>query len=318
MKAILQHRYGSPDLLTVEEVDIPAVADDRVLVRVRASSANAGDWRRVRASPVIVRLIEGVRSPKEKRLGGDAAGQVKAVGKDVTHVKPGDEVFGIRTGAFAEYVSGRNFVPKPTNLTFEQAAAVPVAGITALQAVRDHGRIQAGQRVLVTGAGGGVGTFAVQLAKAFGAEVTGVTNTGNLDLVRSIGADHVIDYSREDFTKRGQRYDVIVDVAGKPSLSACRRALAPGGTLVLVGAGSGVGGPLGRMFAGLVRSRVLRQRLVGFIAKVNREDLVTLRELIEAGKVTPVIDRTYPLSETAEALRYLETGRARGKVVITV
>ncbi len=318
MKAIVQHGYGSPDVLQLKEIARPAVGDDQVLVRVHASSVNAGDWRRVRASPFIVRFVEGVQTPKRPVPGGDAAGVVEDVGRDVTNLRVGDEAYGVRTGAFAEYVSGKHFVPKPANLTFDQAAAVPIAGITALQAVRDKGRIRSGQRVLITGAGGGVGTFSVQLAKAFGARVTAVTNADNLDLVRSIGADHAIDYTREDFTRSGERYDVVIDVAGRPSLSACRRALTPDGTLVLVGAGSGRGGPLARMVAGLVRSRVLRQRLVGFIAKVNKEDLVTLKELIEAGKVTPVIDRTYALSDAAEALRYVETGRARGKVVITV
>ena len=272
----------------------------------------------MRASPSFIRLIEGVRRPKEATPGSDAAGVVEAVGKNVTDLKPGDAAFGVRTGAFAEYVSGGAFVPKPGNLTFEEAAAVPVAGMTALQALRDKGGIQPEQRVLVNGAGGGVGTFAVQLAKAFGADVTGVTSADNLDLVRSIGADQVIDYSREDFTRGTQRYDLIVDVGGTPSLSACLRALTPGGTLVLVGAGKGVGGPMARLVAGVARARLLRHRIVAFIAKVTNEDLLTLKELIEGGKVTPVIDKTYPLSEAAEALRYVETERARGKVVITV
>jgi NADPH:quinone reductase-like Zn-dependent oxidoreductase len=319
MKAIVQRRYGPPEqVLTLEEVDKPAVEAERALVRVRASSANAGDWRRVRASPRFVRLVEGVRRPKTLGLGGDAAGIVEEVGSEVTHLKPGDEVYGIRTGAFAEYVSGKNFVPKPGNLTFEQAAAVPIAGVTALQAVRDHGKVKPGQRVLVTGAGGGVGTFAVQIARAFGAEVTAVSTTANLEMLRSIGADHVIDRTREDFTRGGRRYDVIIDVGGRPSMSACRRALVPTGLLVRVGAGEGFGGPMMGFFAAAVRSRVLRQRVASFIAKIDRADLVTLTELIEAGKVMPVIDRTYPLSETAQALRYLETERARGKVVITI
>lgn len=244
---------------------------------------------------------------------------MEAVGKDVTHVAPGDEVYGMRNGAFAEYVSGRTFVLKPANLTFEQAAAVPVAGGTALIALQDKGAIRAGQRVLITGAGGGVGTFAVQLAKAFGAAVTAVSRTANLELMRSLGADHVIDYTREDFTKRPERYDLVVDVGGRPSARAIRRTLTPGGTLVLVGAGPGDWvGPLTRFVTGTLRSRVLKQRVVGFYAQVTREHLLVLKELIEAGKVTPVIDRTYPLSEAAEAIRYVEPGRAKGKVVITV
>lgn len=318
MKAIIQPGYGSPDILELQDIDKPTPADDAVLVRVRAASVNALDWRGVRASPFIVRLMGGVRRPKVPSLGVDAAGVVEAMGKDVTDLKPGDEVFGMRTGAFAEYVSGRTFVRKPANVTYEQAAAVPAAGSTALQAVRDKAKVQPGQRVLVTGAGGGVGHFAVQIAKAFGGEVTAVTNTGNLEMVRSIGADHVVDYTRDDFTRGEERYDVILDVAGTPSLRACRRALAPGGTLVLVGAGKGPGGPLTRLFMGLVRSRVLRQRVIGFISSASKDDLLELRDLIEAGKVTPVIDRTYPLSKTADAVRYVETGHARGKVVITV
>jgi NADPH:quinone reductase-like Zn-dependent oxidoreductase len=320
MKAIVQHRYGPPeDVLELrDDVEKPIPADDRVLVQVRASSVNAGDWRRVRATPVLVRFVDGFRKPKVPGLGGDAAGVVEAVGKDVTDLKVGDEVYGIRTGAYAEYLTSKMFVPKPANLTFEQAAAVPVAGITALQAIRDHGGIQPGQTVLVNGAGGGVGTFAVQIAKALGGKVTAVSSAGNVELMHSIGADRVIDYSREDFTRSPERYDLVIDVGGTPSLGACLRALAPGGRLVLVGAGKGAGGPLGRMFAGLVRSRIRRQRITAFIAKVNTDDLGTLRELIEGGRVTPVIDRTYPLSETAQALRYVETERAAGKVVITV
>ena len=320
MRAIVQPRYGAPEAVLElrDDVEMPTVAIGSVLVRVRAASVNAGDWRRVRASPLLVRLTEGIRRPRVTALGADAAGVVEAVGRDVTHVKPGDAVFGIRTGAFAEYVSGRNFVPKPTNVTFAQAAAVPVAGITALQAVRDKGVVKAGQRVLVNGAGGGVGTFAVQIAKALGASVTGVTSTANLDLVRSIGADHVIDYTREDFTSSGQRYDVIVDVGGNRSLADCRRTLTRDGTFVAVGAGQGNGGPMGRLIGGTLRSRLLKQRVEVFIAAVEKDDLLTLKELIEAGKVRPIVDRTYPLSQTAEALRYVEEGRARGKVVIAI
>jgi NADPH:quinone reductase-like Zn-dependent oxidoreductase len=319
MKAIIQHRYGAPEqVLSLKEVAKPEVEADRVLVRVRASSVNAGDWRRVRASPRFIRLVEGIRRPKSPGLGGDAAGVVEAVGNDVTDLHVGDEVYGIRTGSFAEYVSGKNFVSKPANLTFEQAAAVPVAGVTALQAVRDHGKVQPAHKVLITGAGGGVGTFVVQIAKAFGAEVTAVSIAANFETLKSIGADHVIDRVSQDFTREGRRYDVIIDVGGSPSPGACRRALFPGGVLVRVGAGKGAGGPMVGFFAAAVRSRVLRQRVASFIAKVDRADLLTLKELIETGKVTPVIDRTYPLSETPQALGYLETERARGKVVITV
>jgi NADPH:quinone reductase-like Zn-dependent oxidoreductase len=318
LKAIVQDRYGSPDVLRLTDVDEPVVDDDRVLVRVRAASVNTLDWRRVRGSPFALRLDEGLRRPRTSVAGIDAAGHVEEVGKAVTHLQPGDEVFGVGNGAFAEYVSGRTFVPKPVNLTFEHAAAVPVAGWTALQALRDKGSIQPGQKVLVNGAGGGVGTFVVQIAKVFGADVTGVSRTANLDLVRSIGADHVIDYTREDFTRSGSRYDLIVDVGGNRSLSACRRALAPDGTLVLVGAGKGPGGPVGRFLAASVRSRLLKQRVAAFVSWESADDLLTLKELIEAGKVAPVIDRTYPLTRTAEAIRYLESGHARGKVIITV
>jgi NADPH:quinone reductase-like Zn-dependent oxidoreductase len=320
MKAIVQHRYGKPeDVLELrDDVEKPVPEDDRILVRVRASSVNAGDWRRVRATPAFVRLVEGLRKPKTPGLGGDASGVVEAVGKDVTDLKVGDEVYGIRTGAYAEYLTSKMFARKPANLTFEQAAAVPVAGITALQALRDHGKLQPGQKVLINGAGGGVGTFAVQIAKAIGGDVTAVTSTGNVELVRSLGADRVIDYTREDFRKSGQRYDLVIDIGGTPSLSTLRGALAPGGRLVLVGAGKGVAGPLGRMALGLVRSRILRQRITGFIAKVNKEDLAALRELIEAGKVMPVVDRTFPLSDLARAMTYVETERARGKVVISI
>ncbi len=320
MRAIIQQGYGSPDVLRLQDVEKPAVEDGRVLVRVHASSVNATDWRSMRGKPYAARpMMGGLRGPKTGAAGVDAAGVVEAVGKDVTHVAPGDEVYGSRSGAYAEFVSGRTFVLKPVNLTFEQAAAVPVAGCTALQALHDKGGIQAGQRVLINGAGGGVGTFAVQLAKAFGAEVTAVSNSGNLDLMRSLGADHVIDYTREDFTKGRPRYDLIIEVGGRPSLGACRRALAPGGTLVIVGAGKGDWvGPLTRFAAGALRSRLLKQRIVGFTAEVTKEDLLVLKELIEAGKVTPVIDRTYPLIETAEAIRHVEAGHVRGKVVIAM
>lgn len=313
------HRaYGSPELLTLEEIEIPVPGDDQVLVRVRASSVNAADYHSIRAAMFAVRVMSGFRRPKEPRVGGDAAGVVEAVGSNVTHLAVGDEVFGVRTGAFGEYVAGRTFVRKPENLSFEQAAAIPIAGVTALQALRDHGRIEPGQRVLVTGAGGGVGTFTVQLAKAFGAEVTATTHTETVDLVRSLGADEVIDYTRQDFTRLGRRWDLVVDVGGATPLPRMRRAVAPGGRLVIVGAAKTFGGPIGRLVSGLFRARVLRQRVIVFIASVKPQDLLTLKELAEAGKLKPAIDRTYPLEETAQALLHVERGAARGKVVITV
>jgi NADPH:quinone reductase-like Zn-dependent oxidoreductase len=319
MKAIVSTQYGSPDVMKLGEVDKPEVADDAVLVRVRATSVNPHDWHSLRGEPYIMRMGEGLRRPKRTVLGIDAAGVVDAVGKDVTELHPGDEVFGVRSGAFAEYVSGHNFVPKPVGLTFEQAAAVPVAGLTALQGVRDTGGVQPGQRVLIYGAGGGVGSFAVQIAKALGANVTGVTSTGNVEMIRSLGADEVIDYTREDFTRRGQPYDVILDIGAKRPLLKLRRGLAPDGTLVLVGGSRGNWiGPIARALGALVMSRFASQTLRPFMSDVNKDDLLTLKELIETGKVRPVIDRTYPLSETAEAVRYLGTGQARGKVVITV
>jgi NADPH:quinone reductase-like Zn-dependent oxidoreductase len=319
MKAIVNTRYGSPDVMKLGEVDKPEVADDGVLVRVRATSANPFDWHALRGQPYIMRMGGGLRGPKQTVLGVDAAGVVEAVGRNVTDLRVGDEVFGVRSGAFAEYVSGRNFVPMPAGLTFEQAAAVPVAGLTALQGVRDIGAIQPGQTVLIYGAGGGVGTFAVQIANAMGADVTGVTSTGNVELVRSIGADRVIDYAREDVTRSRQRYDVILDIGAKRPLLTLRRVLARDGTLVLVGGSRGNWiGPVARALGAVVLSRFGSQTLRPFLSDVSKDDLLALKDLIEAGKVRPVIDRTYPLSETAEAIRYLETGRARGKVVIAV
>ncbi|HET8894588.1 MAG TPA: NAD(P)-dependent alcohol dehydrogenase [Gaiellaceae bacterium] len=312
MKAIVAHRYGPPETLRPEEVEKPAVEPDQVLVRVRASSVNPYDWHMLRGSPFLVRLSGGLLKPKNGALGVDAAGVVEAVGADVTHVAPGDEVFGARNGAFAEYVSGKNFVPKPARISFEQAGTLGIAGITALQAVRDKGRVKAGQKVLVNGAAGGVGTFAVQIAKALGADVTGVCSTRNVDLVRSIGAERVVDYTVADYTREGQRYDVIVDCIGNHRLLANRRALTADGTLVIVG------GPLRRLPAVLVLPLIVRQRIGFFIAKINRDDLSVLADLMESGQVTPVIDRAYPLSEVPEAIAYLEEGHARGKVVITV
>lgn len=322
MKAIVCHRYGSPDVLELQEVDKPVVKDDEVLVRVKAASVNPLDWRLIRGLPYIIRMTEGLLRPKRKIWGVDLAGRVEAVGKNITQLRPGDEVFGARGGAFAEYVcvSENRLAQKPAGLTFEQAAAVPVAACTALQGLRDKGQIRPGQKVLINGASGGVGTFAVQIAKSFGAEVTGVCSTRNVDLVRSLGADHVIDYTQEDFTQSGQRYDLLLDNAGNRSLSDCRRVLVSNGILVMAGA-SGSGrwiGPLARFLKALLLKRFVSHKLVPFIARISKADLVVLKELIEAGKVTPVIDRRYPLSEVPDAIRYLEEGHARGKVVITV
>jgi NADPH:quinone reductase-like Zn-dependent oxidoreductase len=322
MKAIVYDKYGSPDVLELKEIDKPAVGDDQVLIRVRAASVNPLDWHFMRGRPFFLRIKAGLRKPKVIRLGVDAAGTVESVGGNVTRFHPGDEVFGGCTGAFAEYAcaSEKALAPKPANLTFEQAAAVPIAALSALQGLRDKGRIQAGQRVLINGAAGGVGTFAVQIAKAFGAVVTGVCSTRNVDMVRSIGADHVVDYTQEDFTRNGQRYDLILDSVGNHSLSAFRRALTAKGTLVMVG-GPDKGrwiGPMAGMLKVVVLSRFVSQKLLPFLAKRSHEDLVFLKDLLETGKVTPVIDRRHPLSDVPEAIRYLEEGHARGKVVITV
>ena len=324
MKAIVRERYGSPDVLELKDVDRPVVDDDSVLVRVRAASINAYDWHMMRGLPFLVRMSEGLRKPKSSAMGVDLAGQVEAVGKNVTNFRPGDEVFGARTGSLAEYVRGgptSALVPKPAGLTFEQAAAVNMAGTTALQGLRDKGQLKPGQRVLINGAAGGVGTFAVQIAKAFGAHVTAVCSTRNVDMVRSIGADEVVDYTREDFTRLGQQYDLIFDVAASRSLRETRRVLAPNGILVMVGVKGGrqMAPIVARLLTAVVWTRFAnKKKMLPFLAKNSKEDLMVLKELIEAGKVRPVIDRTYPLSETADAMRYLEEGHARGKVVITV
>jgi NADPH:quinone reductase-like Zn-dependent oxidoreductase len=323
MKAITYHRYGSPDVLEFQEIDTPVVKDDDVLIRVRAAAANPRDWHFMRGLPYVIRPQFGLRRPRNPLLGSDVAGQVEAVGTNVTRFRPGDEVYAdVVTGGFAEYASVPEDVvaPKPANLTFEQAAAVPLAALTALQGLRDRGRTQPGQKVLIIGAGGGVGTFAVQIAKWLGAEVASVCSTGKVDLVRSLGSDHVIDYTREDFVQSGQRYDLVLQLAGTRSPSDCRRALTPTGTLLL-SSGESSGrwvGPIGRIVKAVLLSPFVRQRLVPFEAKRSVEDLRLMKELIEAGTVTPVIDRTFSLSDVPAAMRYLEAGHARGKIVITV
>ncbi len=321
MKAILFNKYGSPDVLQLAEVEKPVPIDDQVLVKVIAASANPLDWHRMRAAPFLVRLSDGFLKPKDPRLGADVAGIVEAVGAAVTEFKPGDEVFGeIGSGSFAEYACTRekSLVLKPAKVSFEAAAAAPVVGFTALQGLRDAGKIQAGQKVLINGAAGGIGTFAVQLAKSYGTEVTGVCSTRNMDLVRSIGADHVVDYTREDFTRTGQQYDLIYDTIGNRSVSDYRRALKPQGKCVIAGFSS-----LPRLFEHMLlgpktsRNSDKKVGMMG-VANPNKEDLLCIRDILETGKVVPVIDRRYPLQETAEAIRYLETLHARGKVIIHV
>ena len=318
MKAIVYTEYGSPDVLQFKEVAKPMPKANEVLIKIHAASANPADWHLMRAEPFLARFANGLLKPKNTRLGADVAGRVEAVGSKVTQFQLGDEVFGEMhldvLGTFAEYLCAPEalLALKPAKLTFEQAAAVPLAAFTALQGLRDKGQIQPGQKVLINGASGGVGTFAVQIAKAFGAaEVTGVCSTRNLDLVRSIGADHVIDYSKEDFTKNGQRYDLIFDAVGNRSVTDLRRALTPNGICAVAGFTS-----LSRLF----QVMLLGGKQIGLMAtaNANQKDLLIIKDLLEAGKVVPVIDRTYPLAQTADAIRYLETGRARGKVVITV
>jgi NADPH:quinone reductase-like Zn-dependent oxidoreductase len=324
MKAIVNCQYGVGSL-ELRQLEKPSPNDNEVLVRVRAASINPVDGHMIRGS-WMMRPMSGLRKPKNTRFGTDFAGTVEAVGKDVTNFKSGDEVFGAKNGAIADYIcvkADRAIVMKPNNITFEQAGSVAVAGLTALQGLRDKGRIQAGQKVLINGASGGVGTFAVQIAKAFGAEVTGVCSTHNVDLVKSIGADHVIDYTREDFTKTDQRYDMIYDLVGNHSFSERREILTPNGICVLAGVG-GAGlhpGMWGRVlgnFATVFKSKFTSQKFVFYIAKLTNDDLNVLRDLMQSGKVAPVIDRTYKISETQDAVRYLEEGHARGKVVITV
>ena len=325
MKAIVQDEYGSPDVLELRDIDTPQIGDNEVLVRVRAAGVDRGVWHLMTGLPYFLRLIIpdlGLRAPKTPVPGSDVAGVVAAVGKNVARFQTGDEVFGVAKGSYAEYARAweDKLAPKPAKLTFEQAAVVPISGLTALQVVRDGGKLQSGQKVLILGASGGVGTFAVQIAKSFGAEVTGVCSTTKVDLVRSLAADHVIDYTREDFADGEQRYDLIIDTGGHSSLSHLRSALTPKGTVVIVGAETD-----GRWFGGFDRSiratllsRFVSHELVAFVNSENHEDLIALKELIEAGKATPVIDRTYPLSEAPKAIHYLEEGHARGKVAIAV
>jgi NADPH:quinone reductase-like Zn-dependent oxidoreductase len=323
MKAIVQDTYGSADVLGLRDIDRPEIADDEVLVRVHAAGVDRGVWHVMTGLPYPIRLAGyGLRAPKTPVPGMDMAGVVESVGNHVTRFEPGDEVFGIARGAFAEYAGApeNKLAPKPANLTFEQAAAVAISGLPALQGLRDHGKVEPGQKVLIIGASGGVGTYAVQLANVFGAEVTAVCSTTKVDMVRALGADHVIDYTRDDFAQGERRYDVILDIGGNASLSRLRQALAPRGTLVIAG-GEGGGRWLGgndRQLRALLLSRFVDQKLTTFISSENHEDLIVLKELIESGKVAPVIDRAYPLTEAPQAMRYLEHGHARGKVVITV
>ena len=325
MKAIVYCDYGLSNL-KLEEIEKPTPTDDQVLVRVRAASVNPYDWHFVEGTPKIMRAMGvGLRKPKDTRLGVDFAGTIEAVGKNVTQYKPGDEVFGGRGGAFAEYVCRRAdgaIALKPANITFEQAASVNIAGITALQGLRDKGKVEPGQKVLINGASGGVGTFAIQIAKSFGADVTGVCSTRNIDLVKSLGADHVIDYTKEDFAKGEQRYDVILDNVPNHSLAECRRILNPKGKYVMIGGGGPNDnrwvGPFGRVIHTLILSPFINQKMAMMMADANHNDLTLLADMMQSGKLKPVIDRTYKLSEVPEAIRYLEEGHARGKVVITV
>ena len=322
MKAIVYHEYGPPDVLRCEEIEKPTPGDSEVLLRVHAAALNPYDWHFMRGEPYGIRLMSGLGKPKNKRLGADVAGVVETVGRSVTQFKPGDAVYGLCQGAFGEYVctAESKLVKKPDGMTFEQAASIPIAGLTALQSLRDKGKIQPGQRVLVNGASGGVGTFGVQIAKAFGANVTGVTSTRNVELVRSIGADDVIDYTKQDFTKGTQRFDLILDCVGNHSFSEYCRVLNPGGKII--GAGGKTDNwmlePIGRLISTAVQSLFVSQKQVSIFAKMNQADLLAINELLTSGKVTPVIDRRYELDDLPEGMRYLEEGHARGKVVIVI
>lgn len=320
MKAIVCPSYGSPDVLKFQDVAKPGPKEDEVLVKVHAAGVNAGDWHLMRADPFLIRLMFGLTKPRQPILGGDFAGQVEAVGKKVSQFKVGDEVFGASAnfGAFAEYVavSETSIVLKPTNMTFEQVAAVPTAAMTALQGLRDHGKIKAGQKVLINGASGGVGSFAVQIAKALGAEVTGVCSTSKVDMVRALGADHVIDYKQEDFTKTGKQYDLILAVGGYYPLSAYKRALTPNGIYVMTGGETKQ--MFETMFLGSLVSMTSSKKIANFIQKISQQDLLFLKELMEQGKLSPMIDKSYPLADVPDAIRYLESGKAKGKLVIKV
>jgi NADPH:quinone reductase-like Zn-dependent oxidoreductase len=319
MQAIVQDRYGSADVLETREIDKPSIGDHQVLIRVHAASVHVGDWILMTGSPFVMRMVTGLRKPKNPVPGSDVAGTVEAVGRDVHGLRPGDEVFGWCAGAFAEYASApeEQFLLKPANLSFAQAAAVGVSATTALQLLRDDGKVQPGQKVLINGASGGVGTFAVQIAKAFGAEVTGVTSTKNVEMVRSIGADHVIDYTREDFTNGAGRYDLILDNVGNHSMAETRRALTPTGTLISNGGGHSAG-KLGRTVRTMLVSMFVRQQASPTVKTQNHDDLVALKELVEVGKVTPVVGGTYSLDRTREAIAHLAAGHARGTVIISV
>jgi NADPH:quinone reductase-like Zn-dependent oxidoreductase len=320
MKAYVYTHYGPPDVLQLKQVVTPVPADNEVLIRVCAASVNPLDWHFMRGEPLFIRLLLGLRRPKETRLGVDVAGQVEAVGRNITQFKPGDAVFGACRGAFAEYVcvNEDRLAPKPANISFEEAAAVPIAAITALQGLRDKGQIQPGQRVLIDGASGGVGTFAIQIAKWFGTEVTAVCSTRNVAKARSLGADRVIDYTQEDFTRSGQRYDLILAANAFHPFFAYRRALSRDGICVKSGGKASLPAMFLEPLLSLMLSVIGSRKMRGFIAKLNKEDLALLRDLLAAGKIVPVIDRRYPLSSLAEAVRYLEEGHAQGKVVITV
>lgn len=320
MRAAVFKSYGPPDVLTIDEIEKPVPDDDEVLVRVHASSVNPAEWYRL-TGLFLARLGNGLFKPKDTRLGADYAGVVEAVGKNVKDFKPGDEVFGGKSGAFAEYVCvHENIAPKPASVSFEQAGGVAIAALTALQGLRDYGKIQAGQKVLINGASGGVGTFAVQIAKAFGAEVTAVCSTGNVQCAKSLGADHVVDYTQEDFTRSGQRYDLLFDVAGSRSWREYKRVLKPDSNFVIVGApkGNRVIGPLAHIIKLRLASFRASQKVVFFVANFNRQDFMVLKGMMQSGQVKTVVDRVYPLSEISEAMRYLGTGHARGKIIVSM
>src|SRR6201988_2873264 len=320
MKAAVFKSYGPPEVMEIDEIEKPVPTDDEVLVRVYASSVNPAEWYGM-TGLFIARIGNGLLKPKDTRLGTDYAGVVEGVGKNVTQFKPGDEVFGARNGAFSEYVCVRNIViPKPGNITFAEAGGVAIAAITALQGLRDHGKLQPGQKVLINGASGGVGTFAVQIAKALGAEVTAVCSTGNVKLIRSLGADHVIDYTKEDFTRNEEKYDLVLDIAGSRSWRDCKRVLKPNANFVIVGApkGNRVIGPLAHIIALRLAALGASQKLIFFVAKFNCEDFMLLKEMFERGQIKTVVEKTYPLHKISEAMRYLGTGHAKGKIVVTM